>query len=119
MWTSRFELGVRVSLSAAVLSTACDRPKLNDSTALDYAAHRGDAGDSALARVKGDERRRERARMDLAVLHGSSTWFEHKRADAELPKVRWAANGWIHRACPAPQTMPACKAGEPALHTTE
>jgi hypothetical protein len=114
MWTSRFELGVRFSLSAAVLSAACDRPELNDSTSPDYAADRGDAEDSASPSVKPDERRRERERMEIAVLHGSSTWFERKRADAELPKVRWAAKCWIHRACPAPRAMPACKVGEHA-----
>ena len=115
MWTSRFELGVRFSVCAAVMCTACDRPTLNDSTSLDDAADRGDAEGSASASVRADERRREGERMEIAaVLHGSTTWFERKRADAELPKVRWAANCRIHRACPAARAMAACKVGEHA-----
>jgi len=114
MWASRFELGVRFSLFAAVLSAACDRPELKDSTSLEYAADRGQAEDSGQASVRSHERLHDRERMEVAVLHGSSTWFERKRADAELPKVRWAANCGIHRACPAPRVIPACKAGEHA-----
>jgi len=56
MWTSRFELGVRFALSAAVLSAACDRPQLNDSASLDDAAERRDAEDSVAAGVEPDER---------------------------------------------------------------
>jgi len=114
MWTSRFELGVRFSLFAPVLSAACDRPELNDSTPFDYAATRGHGEASAQADVMPDERQRNRERMEIAVLHGSSTWFERKRADAELPQVQWAANCGIHRACPAPWAIPACKIGEHA-----
>ncbi|HEY1534498.1 MAG TPA: hypothetical protein VGF76_10780 [Polyangiaceae bacterium] len=117
MWTSRFELGIRFALCAAVLSLACSEPELNEPTPLDYAADRAKAEEPAATQasaiVKLDERRREEERMAITDLHGS-TWFERKRADAELPNVRWAANCWIHRACPAPRALPACKAGEHA-----
>ncbi|HEY5375813.1 MAG TPA: hypothetical protein VIK01_19175 [Polyangiaceae bacterium] len=116
MWTSRFELGVRFALCAPVLSAACSEPELNESTPLDY--DRGKAEEpvstQTSASVKLDERRRERDRVEITDLHGSSAWFERERPDAELPTVRWAENCWIHRACPAPRAMPACKAGEHA-----
>jgi hypothetical protein len=118
MWTSRFELRVRFALCATVLSAACNEPELNESVPLDYAPDRSDAEEPAptpaSASVKLDEQRREHERMAVADLHASSTWFERKRADAELPNVRWAANCRIHRTCPAPRALPACKAGEHA-----
>lgn len=123
MSTSRFELRVYFALcaavlGAAVLSAACNERELNESTPLEHAADRFNAGEPASTRASGivqlDERRRERERMKIADLHGSSTWFERKRPDVELPNVRWAANCWIHRACPARRAIPACKAGEHA-----
>ena len=90
-------------------------PTLNDSTSLDEAADRGHAERSASASARADERRREAERMEIAaVLHSSTTWFQRERADAELPKVRWAAKCQIHRACPAARAMPTCKVSERA-----
>jgi hypothetical protein len=118
MWMSRFELGVLFALCAAGPSVACSEPELNESMPLDYAAGRGDAEEPAStlasASIKLEERRREQERVEIVDLHGSSTWFERKRADAELPNVRWAPGCWIHRACPAPRALPACKADEHA-----
>lgn len=119
MWTNRFELGVRAALCAVTLgAAACDEPELNDSPPLDYAAGRADANESARAQPPAsatvNQQSLERARMKIADLPGSATWFERERADAELPNVRWAANCWIYRACPAPRAMPACKTGEHA-----
>jgi hypothetical protein len=116
MWTSRFELGVRFALCAAVLSAACNEPELNEPLPLDYAADRGaePASTQASAELTLDERRRQDERMGILDLHGSSTCFERKRPDAEFPNVRWAANCWIHRACPVPRALPACKPDEHA-----
>jgi hypothetical protein len=111
MWTVRLEVGVHLALCAAVLSAACSEPELNQSAPLDYTAARAEP---ASTQITVDERRRQDERMGILDLHGSSTWFERKRPEAEFPNLRWATNCSIHLACPAPRAMPECKADEHA-----